>query len=80
MIISEIQSKRASSYIGSLLVSILWYCILFPTFMNVQPFLGGGLKWSLLILYILEIEKIFLKYHSHPQLILLHVCVISYFT
>ena len=79
MIISEIQSKRASSY--RLAVGLSFMILHFISYFHeCTAFFGTGAKMVTFDLIHIGNRKIFLKYHSIPQLILLHVRVISYFT
>ena len=54
-----------SSYISSLLVSILWFCIWFPISMNVRLYYGAKMV-TFCIIHIGN-RKIFLKHHSPPS-------------
>ena len=76
----KVDQMLPSSYISSLLVSILWFCIWFPISINVQLYFGAKMV-TFCIIHIGN-RKIFLKHHSPPesQLTLLHVSVFSYFT
>ena len=51
-----------SSYISSLLVPILWYCISFPISMNVRLYFGAKMV-TFCIIHIGN-RKLFLKHHS----------------
>ena len=78
----KVDQMIPSSYVSSLMVSILWFCIWFPISMNVRLYFGAKMV-HFCIIHIGN-RKIFLKHHSPPppefQLILLHVSVFSYFT
>ena len=79
----EVNQMLPSSYISLLLVTILWFCIGFPISLNVRLYFGA--KMVTFCTIHIGNRKIFLKHHSPPplpqsQLILLHVCVFSYFT
>ena len=71
------------SYISSLLVSILWFCIWFPIPMNVRLYFVAKMI-TFCIIHIGNRKNVF-KTSSPPpppefQLILLYVSVLSYFT
>ena len=58
----KVDQMLPSSYISSLLVSILWFCISFPISMNVRLYFGAKMV-SFCIIHIGN-RKIFLKHHS----------------
>ena len=75
----KIDQMHTSSYISSLLVSILWFWVWFPISMNVRLYFGA--KMITFCIIHIENRKIFSKHHPpESQLILLHVSVFSYFT
>ena len=75
----KVDQMLPSSYISSLLVSILLFCIWIPISINVLLYF-----WAKMVTFcIIHIgnRKIFSKHHfPESQLILLHVSVVSYFT
>ena len=61
----KVDQMLSSSYISSLLVSILRFCILFPISINVRLYFGAELV-TFRIIHIGN-RKIFLKHHSPPS-------------
>ena len=61
----KVDQMLTSSYISSLLVSILWFCVWFPISMNVRLYFGAKMI-TFCIIHIGN-RKIFLKHHSPPQ-------------
>ena len=76
----KVNKMVPSSYITSLLVSIVWFFIWFPISINVR--LHFGAKMVTFCIIHIGNRQIVLKHHSPPefQLILLHVSVFSIFT
>ena len=61
----KVDQMLPSSYISSLLVSILWFCIWFPISINVRLYFGAKMI-TFCIIHIGN-RKIFLKHHSPPS-------------
>ena len=61
----KVDQMFPSSYISSLLVSILWFCIWFPISINVRLYFGAKMV-TFCIIHIGN-RKIFLKHHSPPS-------------
>ena len=80
LIETKVDQMLPSSYISSLLVPILWYCISFPISMNVLLYFGAKMV-TFCIIHIRNRKNIF-KTSPPPefQLIPLHVSVFPYFT
>ena len=77
---NKVNQMLPSSYIGSLLVSILWFCIWFPISMTVWLYFGAKMV-TFCIIHIGNGKNIFkTSFLPEFQLILLHVSVFSYFT
>ena len=61
----KVDQMLPSSYIRSLLVSILWFCIWFPISINVRLYFAAKMV-TFCIIHIGN-RKIFLKHHSPPS-------------
>ena len=61
----KVNQMLPSSYISSLLVSILWFCIWFPISINVRLYFGA--KMVTFCIKHIGNRKIFLKHHSPPS-------------